>query len=153
MQQVAGEEGRFYTEPDLSMSMIGQTIGRYRITHQLGAGGMGIVYGAHDTMLGHRVWKLASALLLAGVVSAQVPSVCLEDRVGMNSFAMRAFEGEIRKLAPELALAAGTCAGPAISVVISAHAPASYANALGLARIEVISTIPLLFPECNGLNS
>jgi hypothetical protein len=47
---------------------------------------------------------------------------------------MRAFEAEIQKLAPELALASGTCAGPAISLVISAHAPARYANALGLAR-------------------
>jgi serine/threonine protein kinase/Tol biopolymer transport system component len=92
--------------------MIGQTISHYRITGQLGSGGMGIVYEAQDLDLGRRVAlkflppklsddqnALDRFLLEARTASAlNHPNICTiyaVEKVGDQSFiAMELLEGE-----------------------------------------------------------
>jgi serine/threonine protein kinase/Tol biopolymer transport system component len=100
--------------------MIGQTISHYRITGQLGSGGMGIVYEAHDLDLGRQValkflppqlstdqTALDRFLLEARTASAlNHPNICTiyaVERAGDQSFiAMELLEGATldRQLAP-----------------------------------------------------
>ena len=96
----------------MSSSLIGQTLGHYRVTDQLGAGGMGVVYRAQDTRLGRQV---AIKVLPAGSASTTEalerfrreartasslnhPNICtvygFDEEAGQCYLAMELLEGE-----------------------------------------------------------
>ena len=87
--------------------------------------------------------KVALLLLLCGSAVAAERSVCLEDRVGLSQFSRRAFESEFRTLV-DVDLRTSRCSFPAVSLVVSAHPPARYASALGLAHTAGGRVLPEL---------
>ena len=92
------------------------------------------------------MWRLAVGLILGALASAEVRHVCVDDRVGLNSFSRKAFELEVRELIPVqgLTLTSGRCVGTGVSLVISTHPPANYARALGLANRSGDRVVPEL---------
>jgi hypothetical protein len=79
------------------------------------------------------VSKLAVGLVFSMLAGAEMHSVCVEDRVGLNGFTRKALETELSKLVAAKQLTWEACSLPAVSVVISAHPPAQQSKALGLA--------------------
>jgi serine/threonine protein kinase len=85
--------------------MIGETIGPYRITAKLGAGGMGEVYRAHDPRLGRDVAIKVSAAQFSerferearAVAALNHPNICHLYDVGPNYLVMELVEGESPK--------------------------------------------------------
>jgi serine/threonine protein kinase/tetratricopeptide (TPR) repeat protein len=96
----------------VSNSLIGQTLGHYRVTDQLGAGGMGVVYRAQDMKLGRQV---AIKVLPSGSASTREalerfrreartasslnhPNICtiygFDEEAGQCYLAMELLEGE-----------------------------------------------------------
>ncbi len=99
-----------------SHSLVGSTVGRYQITHELGGGGMGIVYRAHDTRLDRTVAlkflppflshdSQARSRFFAEARAASAldhPNVCTIHEIGETDdgrifIAMAAYKGETLK--------------------------------------------------------
>ncbi len=136
------------TTNSASVLMIGQTLGHYKITGQLGKGGMGEVYRAHDSKLGRDVAiktlpkEFASdpdrvarfqreAKLLASLNHPNIAAIYgLEEYGGTQFLVLELVEGET--LAEQIAGSAGVPAGK---------------NAAGTAAVPAILKLALQIAE------
>ena len=81
---------------------IGSQVGPYRITAEIGAGGMGVVYRAHDSRLGRDVAVKVSAERFSerferearAVAALNHPNICTLHDVGPDYLVMELVEGE-----------------------------------------------------------
>jgi hypothetical protein len=92
------------------------------------------------------VWKIAAGLLCAGIVGAEVRTVCVHDRVRLSVYAQNAFAAEATRLlrGEGITIHFRECAGPSVSLVIAAHPPHRYPRALGLANRSGDRVVPEL---------
>lgn len=99
--QVTEEERRALAEALDATSLIGRTLGRFRIDSYLGEGGMGRVYRARDTRLGRDVAVKISALEFGhrferearAIAALNHPNVCTLHDVGPNYLVMELVDG------------------------------------------------------------
>ena len=83
-------------------STIGSRVGPYQITAEIGAGGMGVVYRAHDSRLGRDVAVKVSAERFSerferearAVAALNHPNICTLHDVGPDYLVMELVEGE-----------------------------------------------------------
>jgi serine/threonine-protein kinase len=81
---------------------IGSRVGPYQITAEIGAGGMGVVYRAHDSRLGRDVAVKVSAERFSerferearAVAALNHPNICTLHDIGPNYLVMELVEGE-----------------------------------------------------------
>src|SRR5688572_26999034 len=136
-------------------TMIGQTISHYRITGQLGSGGMGVVYKAEDTNLDRTVaLKFLAAHLLEGdqhkqrflreakaAASLDHPNICMVHEVGEADgrvfLAMGYIDGpEVRAKIKERPLKLGD----ALDIAIQAAEGLRAAHGKGVAHRDIKSS-------------
>lgn len=89
--------------------------------------------------------RLLLSLIACTFAYAEVPTLCVRDRVGLNRFTKAAFVAEFSGLTGGVArLEFQDCTKGSIPLGISSHAPQRYANALGLAYTDGRQILPEL---------